>query len=145
MRFPALKGTSALMLLLAAALTVWASLADRAEPNPARAAEPVTNSIGMKLVRIPAGEFLMGSPEGPDELARTFTLCERRRLEALDDERPAHRVRITRAFYLGAHEVTLAQFKQFVRDAGYRTEAERDDGGWGYNPRTQKIEGRRRE
>jgi hypothetical protein len=38
-------------------------------------AEPeklITNSIGMKLVLIPAGEFQMGSRESPEELAKAF-------------------------------------------------------------------------
>ena len=42
----------------------------------------------MKLVLIPAGEFLMGSPDSDKD--------------AEDDEKPQHRVRITRPFYLGA-------------------------------------------
>jgi formylglycine-generating enzyme required for sulfatase activity len=80
----------------------------------------ITNSIGMKLKLIPAGEFLMGSP-GYEESRD-------------DDEGPQHRVRITKAFYLGTTEVTKGQFAAFVRDTGYRTEAERDGkGGGGYN------------
>ena len=57
----------------------------------------ITNSIGMKLVLIPAGEFMMGSPN-LDSVA-----C--------GDEKPRHRVRITRPFYLGMHEVTQAQYQ----------------------------------
>lgn len=81
----------------------------------------ITNSIGMKLVLIPTGEFLMGSPE--DEEGRAA------------NEGPQHRVRITKPFYLGMHEVTLGQFRQFVEAKTYRTEAERDgQGGWAPNP-----------
>ena len=57
-------------------------------PTPGLAAPPgtVIHSIGMKLVPIPAGEFLMGSPDlDPD---------------ADDDEKPQHLVRITRPFLL---------------------------------------------
>jgi formylglycine-generating enzyme required for sulfatase activity len=50
----------------------------------------------MKLVLIPAGEFLMGSPDSDKD--------------ASDDEKPQHRVRITRPFYLGLHEVTQGQY-----------------------------------
>jgi formylglycine-generating enzyme required for sulfatase activity len=59
--------------------------------------KPITNSIGMKLVLIPAGEFLMGSASSDKE--------------AEDDEKPQHRVRITLPFYLGATEVTQGQFR----------------------------------
>jgi formylglycine-generating enzyme required for sulfatase activity len=59
-------------------------------------AEYVTTRVAqIKLKRIPAGTFPMGSPEG----------------EGDDDEHPQHRVRITRPFYLGAYEVTQAQYE----------------------------------
>jgi formylglycine-generating enzyme required for sulfatase activity/outer membrane protein assembly factor BamB len=60
----------------------------------------LTNSIGMKLALIPAGEFLMGS--GDSEAG------------ARDDERPRHRVRITRPFYLGVHEVTQDEYTRVM-------------------------------
>jgi formylglycine-generating enzyme required for sulfatase activity len=53
----------------------------------------ITTHIGMKLVRIPAGEFQMGSNEG------------------FKDERPVHSVRISEPFYLGKYEVTQAQWE----------------------------------
>ena len=56
----------------------------------------LTNSIGMKMKLIPAGEFLMGSPS--DEGGR------------YEDEGPQHKVRITRAFYMGVTEVTQGQW-----------------------------------
>jgi len=46
-----------------------------------------TNTVGMKFVRIPAGDFMMGSNEGDA------------------DEKPVHRVRIAEPFFLGAREV----------------------------------------
>ena len=80
----------------------------------------------MKLVLIPAGEFLMGSPDSDKD--------------AEDDEKPQHRVRITRPFYLGAHEVTRGQFRRFVDETGYRTEAEKNDaGGLGYDAQSKKL------
>jgi formylglycine-generating enzyme required for sulfatase activity len=62
--------------------------------------EVITNSIGMKLALIPAGEFLMGSPETE----------EGRR----DDEGPQHIVRITQPFYLGVYPVTQAEYEQVM-------------------------------
>ena len=58
-----------------------------------------TNSIGMKLVLIPPGEFQMGSPK--DDVER-------------DNDELQHLVRITRPFYLGAYEVTQAEFQQVM-------------------------------
>jgi formylglycine-generating enzyme required for sulfatase activity len=60
----------------------------------------ITNSIGMKLVLIPPGEFMMGSPESDDE--------------AGDNEKPPHEVKITKPFYLGGHEVTQEQYEKVM-------------------------------
>src|SRR5262245_59063814 len=57
----------------------------------------MTNSIGLKLARIPAGEFLMGSADADPD--------------AREDEKPQHRVCITRPFYMGVYEVTQAEFQ----------------------------------
>jgi formylglycine-generating enzyme required for sulfatase activity len=94
------------------------------EPSDAKP-KTITNSIGMKLTLIPAGEFLMGSPA--DEGGGLLNLAE-------VHEKPRHRVRITEPFYLGICEVTRGQFRRFVDKAGYRTEAEKDgEGGSGWN------------
>src|SRR5439155_19373171 len=57
-----------------------------------------SNGIGMKLVVVPPGEFRMGSDKG------------------YDDERPRPRVRLTRPFLLGQHEVTQAQYQRVMGD-----------------------------
>ncbi len=59
-----------------------------------------TDSIGQKLVLIPPGEFMMGSPESDTS--------------AYMNEKPQHRVRITKPFYLGAKEVTQGQYEQVM-------------------------------
>jgi len=69
-----------------------------------------TNSIGMKLKLIPAGEFMMGSAKSPQEIARLFDLDEDH-AKYLTGENPQHRVRITKAFYLGVTEVTQGQWE----------------------------------
>lgn len=75
----------------------------------------ITNSIGMRLVLIPAGKFLMGSPESD--------------YDAKQGEKPQHEVEITKAFYLGKYEVTRGQFRRFVADNGYKTTSEKAGGG----------------
>jgi formylglycine-generating enzyme required for sulfatase activity/serine/threonine protein kinase len=81
--------------------------------------QEITNSIGMRLRGIPAGEFLMGSPDSD--------------VDAQEDEKPQHRVRISRPFYLGATEVTVGQFRHVVEATGYRTDAEKDGNAFGWN------------
>ena len=39
----------------------------------------IENSLGMKFVRVPAGEFLMGSDESPEALARAYPQYDRGR------------------------------------------------------------------
>jgi formylglycine-generating enzyme required for sulfatase activity len=74
---------------------------------------PLVKSIGMTLAPVRPGTFLMGSPEY--EAGRD------------PNEGPQHEVVITRPFYMGACEVTVGQFKAFVSDTGYQTEAEKSD------------------
>jgi len=75
-------------------LRVWAGFR-----TAAGMARQMTLNLGsgvtMELVLIPAGEFMMGSPEGVDR----------------SDEHPQHRVRISRPFYMGVTEVTQQQYQ----------------------------------
>ena len=58
-----------------------------------------TNTIGMKLVLVPAGDFLMGSPEN-----------ERER----KSEEVQHRVKISKPFYIGMYEVTQSEYARVM-------------------------------
>lgn len=73
----------------------------------------IVNSIGMELVRIEPGAFLMGeSNEVPVGLHEDMPY-----LMAGDwDERPVRRVEITRPYYIGVTEVTLEQYRRFDPD-----------------------------
>lgn len=59
-----------------------------------------TNSIGMDFVVIPAGEFVMGSPEEEDYRDR--------------DEGPQRQVTVSNEFYMGVYEVTQEQWKEVM-------------------------------
>ncbi len=85
----------------------------------------VENSIGMKLVRLPTGEFLMGAPESDTE--------------ARPDEKPQHLVKIEHPFEIGMHEVTVGQFRRFVEAARFKTLAEKDGGGYAYDAATKRL------
>lgn len=67
-----------------------------------------------EMVRIPAGTFMMGSPESEKDRQ--------------PGEGPQHEVSIA-AFEMGRFEVTVGQFRQFVQDDQYRTVTEQDDKG----------------
>jgi formylglycine-generating enzyme required for sulfatase activity len=72
-----------------------------------------TNSIGMKLVLLPPGEFDMGS--SPEEIELLLKEAAPSKVapppaDRLRSEGPRHRVRITSPFYLGIYEVTRGEY-----------------------------------
>ena len=66
---------------------------------PAKKPGKLKNSIGMEFASIPAGKFLMGSPETEKER---------------DQDETRHEVTLTRGFLMGIHEVTQAQYEQVM-------------------------------
>ena len=101
----------------------------------------ITNSIGMKLVPIPAGEFMMGGGESAEELVKAFPAYIASRIlqgRISAASRAHHQAVLPRQIRSDGRAV-----RQVRRASGYKTEAERDgNGGWGYNPKTGKCEGR---
>lgn len=96
---------------------------------------PATDTLGIAFVRVPAGEFLMGSDEPASRLAASYPGLEPSRFEGLSDEAPVHRVRITRPFEMARHEITVGQFRAFLQRSGHVPESIADGtGGYGYNP-----------
>jgi formylglycine-generating enzyme required for sulfatase activity len=68
-----------------------------------------TNSIGMKLCLIPAGEVSTRVSNRGDSVGAT-------------------KGAVHRAFYMGGHEVTVGQFRHFVSETQHLTTAEREGG-----------------
>ncbi len=56
-----------------------------------------TRTAGIKLKLIPGGEFMMGSPDADQD--------------SDEDEKPQHRIEISRPFYLGVTEVTQEEYE----------------------------------
>jgi formylglycine-generating enzyme required for sulfatase activity len=88
---------------------------ERAEPRPPAARtvpgdyrDPAT---GMEFLLVQGGCYQMGNTFGDGNL----------------NEMPVHEVCVN-DFYLGKYEVTVGEFRRFVAETGYRTEAERGDG-----------------
>ena len=76
------------------------------QPQPATGEELVVKGIGLRMRLLPAGQFLMGSPENETD--------------RFSDELQ-HPVRITRPFFLGVFEVTQLTedgSERFLRKAG---------------------------
>jgi formylglycine-generating enzyme required for sulfatase activity len=81
------------------------------------------------VVVIPTGDFVMGSPA--DESGHQ------------DNEEPQRRVRIDVGFALGQNEVTVAQFREFVRTASYVSDAEKLGGSSIYEESSGRMVERR--
>ncbi|MCZ7648253.1 MAG: formylglycine-generating enzyme family protein [Planctomycetota bacterium] len=96
---------AAVMLVLGLALLAWRARMPAPVPLPAAEQTPepaFLNSLGMKMVRLPAGQFEMGSLE--TEAGRD------------PEEGSRHTVTITTSFYMSATEVTQAQWKALMGD-----------------------------
>jgi len=61
----------------------------------------VINSIGMELAYIPPSEFVMGIPDAGFE-------------DKVPPTAPAHRVKLSRPYYIGVFEVTQEQFRRLM-------------------------------
>ncbi len=88
-----------------------------------------TNSIGMRMVIIPPGQFRIGSTDEQVQAAFQMSLLdknERTSAKAIGDkEQPQRVIVLARPFWMSATEVTIGQFRKFVEATGYVTEAER--------------------
>jgi formylglycine-generating enzyme len=94
-------------------LTVVTSRSVRAQDEQKKVDTPktlITNTIGMKLKLIPAGEFQMGATRSSAQLASLFEMGS----EYFDDESPRHRVRISKPFYLQTTELTQGQWESVM-------------------------------
>ena len=94
------------------------------DKNYPREVRTLPEKAGIDMVLIPPGEFIMGSPLSAAAVE--------------PDESPQHREVITRPFYLGKYEVTVAQFREFIRQTGYRTVTEEEGSALVYTDRLEK-------
>jgi formylglycine-generating enzyme required for sulfatase activity len=88
------------------------------------------DAYGPVMVVMPTGSFMMGSPENEDG--------------RVGNEGPRFRVTFERGFALARNEITVAQFRRFVEDTGYETDAERDGSSRIYMAGSGRVSERRR-
>ncbi len=89
-----------------------------------------------ELVKIPAGEFFMGStPEEIEELLKRFPKTEK---ELLEREIPQHKVYLPE-YFIGKYPVPNKEFAVFVKEAGYKTTAEEQGSGFVFVPEFKEV------
>jgi len=81
----------------------------------------LASGVTMIFVRVPAGEFLMGSTDADKD--------------ANDSEKPQSKVYLDE-FWMGKYDVTNAQFRAFVQATEYKTTAELQGSGWTFDENT---------
>jgi formylglycine-generating enzyme required for sulfatase activity len=86
---------------------------NQTEPNQKQPLSP----FQLKMADIPAGQFVMGGIAGDADLRQ--------------NELPPRTIIFKEPFRMSIYEITVEQFREFVQDTGFKTEAERTgNGGW---------------
>ncbi|QDV49289.1 formylglycine-generating enzyme family protein [Gimesia fumaroli] len=97
-----------------------------------------TNSLGLKLVLIPAGEFQMGNTQAEVDLV--IAAMQAQNINVTDSHAarvnsamPQHQVVINQPFMMSQQEITQSMFRAFINETGYQTDAQKDGkGGYAY-------------
>ncbi len=137
-----MKKTFATAMLLGAFLSVLGCDKDQRDSTPeaqAHEAGAVTkpkelvldlgDKVTLKLVQIPAGKFTMGSPEMEKAAVKEALAAGRPGKYTTgvskDKDEIRHEVTISQPFHMGITPVTVDQFAAFVKDSGYKPDAEK--------------------
>ena len=103
------RGCAAWCILLAVVVSGLPAAAQDDAPERRRHGEDVVMiaDLRLKLVKIPAGTFKMGSRLSPAETVAQYDWV---RHSGLEDEHPRHAVTLTQSIWIGVTEVTQRQF-----------------------------------
>ena len=83
---------------------------------------PLGSNVTMELMGIPPGEFMLGSTKEE----RAWAAANGANVESVNHEGKAPReAAIKQGFWMGRTEVTVRQWRQFVQETDYQTDAEK--------------------
>ncbi len=118
---------SLLLVAFFSSISIYATLADEPKQGDAKKLD-LGKGVSLELVYIPPGKFMMGSTAAEKKWATGIeggatpgTVREKYEGEP----RP---MRVSEGIWLGRTEVTRGQFRQFVEESGYVTDAEKPGG-----------------
>jgi len=105
-------------------------------PAPPKQPEPKSLPSEPEMIDILAKDskpvsFTMGCKEGRDDVEGG---CD-------SDEKPAHKVTLTKPYKLAKTEVTVSQFRAFVEATGYKTTAEEKGSCWSWADGWKEVKG----
>ena len=121
-----------LLRILLCWLSVTACLTSGLAQSPTRP-DALVADLGqqtkLELVPVPSGEFMMGSTQAEKDWATGIEGgaqpgTER---ESYEGELP-RKMKVPHPFWMGRTEVTVGQFRRFIEETGYVTDAEKPDG-----------------
>ena len=91
--------------------------------NPLQNRLILYGGLNMDMVLIPAGQFLMGTPDTeigyPERVLKIFKRSQKihiRKAIHPSNEYPQHRVEVKNTFFMSQYEITCAQFRKFKRE-----------------------------
>ncbi len=91
-----------------------------------------------ELIKIPAGEFFMGSTsEEIRKLLKRFPEIEKQLLER---ETPQHKVCLPE-YFIGKYPVTNKEYAEFIKETGHKTTAEKEGSGFVFVPDFKEVKG----
>lgn len=98
----------------------------------------LTNSLGIKMLLIPPGEFQMGNSAAEVQQILQVFATENTTLSADHTERinsslPQHEVVISQPFRMSQQEITQSMFRKFIEATGYQPDSQKDgEGGYAF-------------
>ena len=118
---------SLLLIAFLSSFSIYPALAD--DPKQGDSIQlNLGNDVSLELVYIPPGQFMMGSTETEKEWATGIEGGATPGTAREKYEGEPRTMRVPKGFWMGRTEVTMGQFRQFVEESGYVTDAEKPGG-----------------
>ena len=100
------------IMALCATLLLTMGRSGASTPELPSVPKAFTNSLGIKMLPIKPGTFMMGETNSTPESLKGPSFSE----QGDWDERPAHRVTISKPFFISETPVTIEQYRQFKKE-----------------------------
>ncbi len=98
----------------------------------------LSEDTDLELAFLPVGDFQIGSTEEEHNWVETHT----GKLPVNEGEEPRN-AKINSLFWMGRTEVTIAQFRRFIKDSKYQTAAEKQGWAWAWSVASSEWEKRK--
>ena len=118
---------SLLLVAFLSSFSIYPALADEPKQGDAKNLD-LGNGVGLELVYIPPGKFMMGSTAAEKEWATGIEGGAKPGTVREKYEGEPRPMRVSKGFWMGRTEVTMGQFRRFVEETGYVTDAEKPGG-----------------